>query len=140
LATSFTGIRKTVLVVDDNAEVLKFVTRTLDAHYNVLTAGGGTDALHQAVAYEPKIHLLLTDVEMPGMSGIDLATRLTLERPDLQVLLMSGFTEKILRLNDEWKFLAKPFTPSQLNACVETLISRPSATFTSTPGKGKSQV
>jgi FixJ family two-component response regulator len=55
---------------------------------------------------------------MPGMSGIDLATEMTIERPHLQVLLMSGFPAGMLVLNEGWHFLAKPFIGSQLRALV----------------------
>ena len=65
---------------------------------------------------------------MPGMSGIELGTQLTLERRQLKVLLMSGFPEGMLVLNEGWHFLAKPFIVSQLRALVAGLVSpdRPS--------------
>jgi CheY-like chemotaxis protein len=116
--------QKTILVVDDNPEILKFVSELLAASvFKVLTAVNGQDALQQAKAYKSEIHLLLTDFEMPGMSGIDLATKLTLERPKIQVLLMSGFNGGMLVLNEGWHFLARPFIPSQLRALVVGLIS-----------------
>jgi DNA-binding response OmpR family regulator len=59
---------------------------------------------------------------MPVMSGIDLATELSLERPQLKVLMMSGFTGGMLILNEGWHFLAKPFIPSQLRALIVGLI------------------
>jgi YesN/AraC family two-component response regulator len=60
---------------------------------------------------------------MPGMSGVDLATAMTRERPQLKVLLMSGFPEGMLVLNEGWHFLAKPFVASQLRALVTGLVS-----------------
>jgi len=118
------SVQKTILVVDDNPDVLKSVSQYLaDGSYHVLTANDGQDALQLATAYTPEIHLLLSDFEMPGMSGIDLATKLTLERPNLQVLLMSGFNNGMLVLNEGWHFLAKPFIPSQLRALVAGLVS-----------------
>ena len=77
---------------------------------------------------------------MPGgMSGVDLATAMTIERPKLKVLLMSGFPEGMLVLNEGWHFLAKPFINSQLRALVvglvspekESKFSKPSADFPS---------
>lgn len=56
------------------------------------------------------------------MSGIQLATEMTTSRPNLKVLLMSGFTEGMLVLNEGWHFLAKPFIPSQLRALVTGLL------------------
>jgi CheY-like chemotaxis protein len=121
--------QKTILVVDDDPAILKFVSEFLaQGAYNVLTANNGQDAIQQAKAYKQEIHLLLADFEMPEMSGIDLATKLTLERPKIQVLLMSGFNGGMLVLNEGWHFLAKPFVPSQLRALIVGLIS---------PGKSK---
>ena len=64
--------------------------------------------------YQPAIHLLLSDFDMPGMNGIALATQISVERPQIKVLLMSGFTEGMLVLNEGWHFLPKPFIASQL--------------------------
>ena len=116
--------QKTLLVVDDNPENLQFVSKLLTcSDFNVVTAANGQDALQQARAYISEIDLLLTDFEMPGMSGIDLATKLTIERPKIQVLLMSGFNGGMLVLNEGWHFLAKPFIPSQLRALIVGLVS-----------------
>ena len=60
---------------------------------------------------------------MPGMNGISLAAELSLDRPQIKVLLMSGFTGGMLVLNEGWHFLAKPFVPSQLRALIKGLIS-----------------
>ena len=123
---------KTILVVDDNPDIVNFVAGFLSkgaAPYHVLTANNGPDALQQARAYKEEIHLLLADFEMPGMSGIDLATKLTLERPKLQVLLMSGFNGGMLVLNEGWHFLAKPFIPSQLQALILGLVSPAKSKF-----------
>jgi DNA-binding NtrC family response regulator len=60
---------------------------------------------------------------MPGMNGMELATAITVKRPRLQVLLMSGFPAGMLVLNEGWHFLPKPFIPSKLRAIVMTLIS-----------------
>jgi DNA-binding NtrC family response regulator len=60
---------------------------------------------------------------MAGMNGIDVATQITLQRPTIKVLLMSGFTGGMLVLNEGWHFLAKPFIPSQLRTLISGLIS-----------------
>ena len=115
--------RDTILVVDDEAKILEFVAALLtDRGYNVLTAGSGLDALAASRAHTGKISLLLSDFQMPGMSGVELATALTVERPKLRVLLMSGFPEGMLVLNEGWHFLAKPFVASQLCALVSGLV------------------
>ena len=115
--------QKTILVADDDAKILRFVSGYLArGNYNVLTASSGQEALQQSRDYKPEIHLLLSDFEMPGMSGIELATEISVDRPDIKVLLMSGFTGGMLVLNEGWHFLAKPFIPSQLLALVVSLI------------------
>ncbi len=114
---------KTILVVDDDANILATVKALLaNREYNVHTATNGTEALQQSRDYPGEIHLLLSDFQMPGMSGIDLASAMTLERPDLKVLLMSGFDGGMLVLNEGWHFLAKPFIASQLRALVLGLV------------------
>jgi DNA-binding NtrC family response regulator len=116
--------KKTVLVVDDEPSILAVVSGLLgDDDYDILTAGTGADALQQSRDFKGAIDLLLSDFQMPGMSGMDLATSMTLERPRLKVLLMSGFPAGMLVLNEGWHFLAKPFVASQLRALVTGLVS-----------------
>ncbi|HTA43173.1 MAG TPA: response regulator [Bryobacteraceae bacterium] len=111
--------QKTIFIVDDDPGVLACVAAMLaDLDYRILTSGSGAEALQQSRAYKGEIHLLLSDFEMPGMSGVDLATAMTAERPQLKVLLMSGFVGGMLVLNEGWHFLAKPFVTSQLRALV----------------------
>ena len=59
---------------------------------------------------------------MTEMNGVDLATQMSRDRPDLKVLLMSGFTDGMLVLNEGWHFLAKPFIPSQLRTLISGLV------------------
>lgn len=114
----------TILVVDDDPLVLDLVSGVLaDPGINILTAGNGPEAIKQSRSYELDIDLLLSDFQMPGMSGIDLATAISVDRPQIKVLLMSGFTAGMLVLNEGWHFLSKPFIPSQLRALVVGLLS-----------------
>jgi two-component system cell cycle sensor histidine kinase/response regulator CckA len=116
--------QKTVLVVDDTPQVLEFVASVLKGRdLNLLLAGNGADALQLSQEYDGEIHLLLSDFQMPGMNGMELASAITVKRPRLQVLLMSGFNAGMLVLNEGWHFLPKPFIPSTLRAIVMTLIS-----------------
>ena len=115
--------QKTILVVDDDADILQFVAELLgEGRYNVLTASSGAEALQQASNYSGEIHLLLADFQMPEMSGIELATQMSVGRPQLKVLMMSGFTGGMLVLNEGWHFLAKPFIASQLRALISGLL------------------
>ena len=121
--------RKTVLIVDDDGITLSFVADTLTAKYNVLTATSGEEALQQSRAFKNEIHLLLSDFQMKGMTGIELATQMTAQRPKIKVLLMSGYTAGMLVLNEGWHFLPKPFIPSQLRTLVAGLISPAKSKF-----------
>jgi CheY-like chemotaxis protein len=131
--------KKTVLVVDDDTEILSVVAALLgEDGYSILTANSGLIALEQSRECKGEIDLLLCDFQMPGMSGIQLATAMTLERPDLKVLLMSGFPEGMLVLNEGWHFLAKPFIASQLCALVAGLVfPKAISRFSQTAGSGE---
>ena len=117
--------KKTILVVDDEPKILAVVSEVLaDGEYNILTASTGSKGLQLSREFKDEIALLLSDFQMPGgMSGVDLATAMTFDRPQLKVLLMSGFPEGMLVLNEGWHFLAKPFVASQLRALVVGLVS-----------------
>ena len=115
--------QRTILVVDDDAKILKLVAGFLgDNGYTILTAKSGAAALALAKSHAGVIHLLLSDFEMPEMAGIELATALTLVRPEIKVLMMSGFRRGMLVLNEGWHFLAKPFVASQLRSLVTSLL------------------
>ena len=117
--------KKTILVVHDEPKILAVVSEVLaDGEYNILTASTGSKGLQLSREFKDEIALLLSDFQMPGgMSGVDLATAMTLDRPQLKVPLMSGFPEGMLVLNEGWHFLAKPFVASQLRALVVGLVS-----------------
>jgi DNA-binding NtrC family response regulator len=116
--------QKTILIVDDEPLVLRFVSALLcAANYTILTGGSGAEAIRQSAEYPGSIHLLLSDFQMPGITGIELATLICVDRPEMKVLLMSGFPSGMLILNEGWHFLAKPFIPSQLRAIVTTVLN-----------------
>jgi CheY-like chemotaxis protein len=105
---------ETILLVEDDAEVRDLVLQVLQnqGHY-LLAATNGEEALQLASQHAGLIHLLLTDVIMPGMSGKVLADRLVQSWPDLKVLYMSGYNDDIIAhhgILDEGVFLLqKPF-------------------------------
>ena len=118
----YLGVQKTVLVVDDDESVLRFVTRLLTlSDYNVLSACTGVDALQQSRNYRPEIDLLLSDFQMPVMNGLDLAAQLSLERPQIKVLIMSGFSGSLPGIDKEWHFVPKPFAAAELRSAVAGL-------------------
>jgi two-component system cell cycle sensor histidine kinase/response regulator CckA len=118
------GLRKTVLIVDDNTLVLTLVGRILEAAgFATLQASSGPEAIRLAADYSGNIDLLLSDVKMPGMSGLELALALTGSRRELRVLLMSGFTEgELAALDKEWVIIEKPFTAEELVQTVKDLL------------------
>jgi PAS domain S-box-containing protein len=118
---------ETVLVVEDEAAVLWLARRLLRASgYTVLAAADAAAAEAAADAHPGPIHLLLTDIVMPGRNGPDLARRLTADRPGMRVLFMSGYTDDaVVRnglLHDQVDYLEKPFTPDQLLARVRAAL------------------
>jgi CheY-like chemotaxis protein len=123
--------KKTVLVVDDDPTILALTSGFLAENYNVLTAANGKEALQMMKDYQGELDLLLSDFEMPGMSGIELATQLAAKRPQMKILLMSGFPGGTLVLNEGWHFMPKPFVPSQMRLLIQGLIS-PEPRFSTT--------
>jgi two-component system cell cycle sensor histidine kinase/response regulator CckA len=114
---------KTILVVDDDESVRKFVSRILSqSDYQLLVASSGEDALRQVREYKGVIHLLLSNIQMPGITGIELGAQINVERPEIRVMLMSGYTSGMLVLNDGWHFLHKPFIPAQLLSIVSKIL------------------
>ena len=105
------------------------LTDLLADDLHVLTADSGESALDQSKTFKGQIHLLLTDVMMPSMNGVDLANQITAQRPEIKVVIMSGFTGDILLPNQEWHYIPKPFTPSQLITLVNRLIAPPESGF-----------
>ncbi|HEU5260212.1 MAG TPA: response regulator [Gemmatimonadales bacterium] len=110
---------ETVLVVEDAAAVRAVTRQVLERQgYTILEAPNGAAALHLAATHHGPIHLLLTDVVMPALSGRPLAERLTQLRPETRVLYTSGYTDdSIVRhgiLEPGIAYLQKPFTPASL--------------------------
>ena len=110
---------ETILFVEDEQSVRELVTEYLLARgYKVLDAGDGVEALEIASTHKGKIHLLITDVVMPRLSGRELAARLASARPDLKVLYISGYTDdSVFRhgvLEGGMAFLQKPFNLTAL--------------------------
>lgn len=116
----------TVLLAEDDGSVRRLLADILKlAGYGLLLASDGTEALRVAAAHSGKIDLLLSDVVMPGMTGIELAIELKCRRPDLGILLTSAYDEGMLVLDRGWHFIRKPMAPNKLLQKVEEALDRP---------------
>jgi CheY-like chemotaxis protein len=118
---------ETILVVEDEAALLRIVTRVLrSAGYTVLGAASGAEALLVSEGHHGSIQLALSDIIMPGMSGVVFAERLRAVHPEATVLYMSGYTSDALGpdrgIADSTQLLNKPFTPDELRRKVREVL------------------
>jgi two-component system cell cycle sensor histidine kinase/response regulator CckA len=113
--------------VDDEETVRRFVERVLqDAGYQTASASGGAEAI-EAAARLGSFELLVTDVMMPQMNGDELARRLRLKEPDLKILYLTGFCDRLFKekvtLWENEAFLEKPCSLKSLKEAVSLLLS-----------------
>jgi signal transduction histidine kinase len=118
---------ETILLVEDEAAIRSLAREILEVNgYVVLEAGDGVTALERCARHEGPIHLVLTDVIMPGISGPDVARRVKAARPDVKILYISGYTAEKLDhhgvLGGEVALLEKPFTPTTLMAKIREVL------------------
>ncbi|HEY7634324.1 MAG TPA: response regulator [Gemmatimonadales bacterium] len=119
----------TVLVVDDEEAVRRLACRMLTwTGYQALEARHGREALSTIEHNPGPIHLVLTDIKMPGMNGRELGREIQSRWPGKPVLYMSGFATEVFQsglLEPEAPFLAKPFTQDDLAAKIRALLNNP---------------
>jgi signal transduction histidine kinase/CheY-like chemotaxis protein len=119
---------ETILLVEDEEMVRELATETLRGYgYTVLEAGNGEEAIAASTKCRGTIHLLITDVVMPGMNGLEVAQRVKSARADILVLYMSGYSEEAVThlgvMGPGEGFLQKPITPSRLSSRVREMLS-----------------
>src|ERR1044071_8346814 len=121
---SLKGTLENILVVDDNPSVLRMVVAVLEAEsFTVLSADSGPSALELAGKTPETIDLLLSDVDMPQMSGPELGEALKKARPDMHVMLMSGGESgNLLVLNYGWAYIEKPFVAVKLVEMIKNVL------------------
>jgi len=132
--------RQTILVVDDEAEVRALVREILTLHgYNVIDTGDPVAA--RRIAETQPIHLLLTDVVMPIMNGVELAKRVEATSPSTKIVLMSGYSTAAVKDSGR-PLISKPFKASDLVNTIKQMLDaksafrRPSPPPTPKPGFG----
>ncbi|MFA6147900.1 MAG: response regulator [bacterium] len=124
---------ETILVVEDEDLVRKMVREILGQYgYTVLEARSGGEAVDLCSRHQGTIHLMLTDVVMPGMNGVELSKRLAPVKPEMKVLFMSGYTANAIVhqeiLESGIAFLQKPFTMASLARKVREVLGSGAAT------------
>jgi two-component system cell cycle sensor histidine kinase/response regulator CckA len=121
----------TVLVVDDEEAVRRLAVRMLTwTGYQAIEARHGREALAALEQHNGPVHLVLTDIKMPGMSGRELGRQVEERWPGMPVLYMSGFASEVFQtglLEAAAPFLAKPFTQEDLAVKVRTLLEAAAA-------------
>jgi len=127
--TARTRGSETVLLVEDDARVRELAREVLlDQGYSVLASGDAAHALAVCRNHAGEIHLLLTDVVMPGPGGRELAGQVRALRPQVRVLYMSGYSSNAIvhhgELDADTAFLPKPFTPAALAAKIREVLDR----------------
>ncbi len=120
---------ETILLVENEAVVRELTVQILQADgYEILEAESGTEALRIAAEHQAPIHLLLTDVVMPGISGPELADQLRLHHPDIRVLFLSGHDNRLVDreavARGDSAFLPKPFSTETLEIRVRQVLDK----------------
>jgi PAS domain S-box-containing protein len=123
---------ETILLVDDEDAIRRLLTETLGmGGYTVLEARHGAEALDVCARHDGPIHVMVTDVVMPQMSGQELAQRVRPVRPDMKVVYVSGYTDIPIthqgRIDRDSAFLPKPFMPHALTRKIREVLDRPTA-------------
>ena len=121
MLTSQTAGEIVILVVDDEVVVRNMIQRVLRREgFAVLSAADGQEALLVFRKFPETVHMLITDIEMPGLNGFALAAQIRLEKPQTKILFISG--RLTAAETDPAHFLAKPFKPRTLvDSVIETL-------------------
>ena len=117
---------ETILLVEDEVALRAPMRRGLEKEgYTVLEAGDAKEALQICESYDGTIELMVTDLVMPGMDGLELGGKVTDLRPDMKVLYTSGYSEDVITrdgVTEAGDFLQKPYTPSDLGQRIRQLL------------------
>ncbi len=122
--------KHTILLVDDKVLILDICKQILEMKgYRVLMASTPSEAMQAVEKYDGEIHLLLTDVMMPAMNGVELSRRLSSLRNNMRTLFMSGYSANLLAEEgvdfDTKNLIQKPFTMDELIRRVNSTLKKP---------------
>jgi two-component system, cell cycle sensor histidine kinase and response regulator CckA len=136
------GTLQTILLVEDHAALLKLVKQILeDAHFSVIPAKNAKEAMRLEEEFSGTIDLLLSDVRMRGMSGPELAEKLVDRRPQMRVVLMSGYPGGVSVVQHYgWHYIQKPFAPAALVEKIKTALRNESRHAVSRMAAGSDSV
>lgn len=123
---------ETILLVEDQPQLRQLTSHILRGYgYRVLAAANGEEALHICEQKENLVDLVLTDIVMPGVTGIELVKRLRTFGPHMKILYMSGYTDDVVlrqgALEPGAAYLEKPFTPEGLATKIRQILGMPAA-------------
>jgi CheY-like chemotaxis protein len=111
-----------ILLVEDNDQVRAFaLNMLLDEGCSVMEASNAQEALTRPE--EAPVDLMLTDVVMPGASGIELANHVRRTRPELPIVLVSGYSDELVGTGTDYPFVTKPFTSAKLKSVLSTALA-----------------
>lgn len=117
------GSRGVILLVEDESSIRTLIARTLEREsFIVLEARNGQEALKKSLEYNPPIHLLITDVTMPLLSGPELVRQIHPLRPSMKVIFVTGREKKDVDQGPGVSYLEKPFTIKGLLAQVKQVL------------------
>ncbi len=115
-----------VLLAEDDPVVRGMLEKLLkQGGYDLIIAEDGQDAFQKHTDHKGRIDLLVCTVQMPGMTGSDLARQMRLTRPELRVMLTSSFPQGLLILDTGWQFIQRPFVRGVLVEKIVELIKKP---------------
>ncbi len=119
--------KKSILLVEDEPVVLNFLHHMLAREgYFVLVASDGLEGLEVSRSFPHPIDMLISDVQMPRMNGLELAKHVSQERPETRIVLISGhMDEQLPNIAKPPDFLRKPFVPKELLAKIREVLERP---------------
>jgi PAS domain S-box-containing protein len=119
---------ETIMVVEDQTDVRELIVHVLKEYgYNIIESVDGEDALAKCKKYNKDIHLLITDVIMPKLNGLELREKLLVSYPNIKVIFMSGYADNVIGkmgvLDIDKIFIEKPFVPSKLISKIREILN-----------------